>query len=193
MPWEKSFDVAEAVDRAKFVFWSKGFEGTSIANLLEATGLKRGSLYNAFDSKHELFVKTLLKYECEIREDKLAQFERCEVPRDAIIGFFNLVIKESLNDKDKKGCFLVNTALEFSIHDAEVQAIVKAGLRDVGNFFQRMIECGQARSEFREDIDAEETAKVLVGLLVGIRVLARGALDASSLKAIAKHAEQILV
>ncbi len=192
MPWKKTFDVAVAVDRAKFVFWNKGFEGASIFDLLKATGIKRGSLYNAFGGKLELFVKTLLKYDGEIREYNLGPFEAYEVPRAGIIDFFNFVVDQSLNDKDKKGCFLINTAVEFPIHDTEVQEIVKNGLDEVSNFFQRMIERGQARSEIREDLNAEETAKALLGLLVGIRVLARGALDASSLKAIAKSAEQLL-
>ena len=54
MPWEKSFEIQDAVDKAMQVFWEKGYVDTSIADLLKATGLKRSSLYNAFGDKRNL-------------------------------------------------------------------------------------------------------------------------------------------
>jgi TetR/AcrR family transcriptional repressor of nem operon len=57
MPWEKSFNEETALEKAMQVFWEKGFEPASIADLLEGTGLNRGSLYNAFGGKQQLFVK----------------------------------------------------------------------------------------------------------------------------------------
>ncbi len=67
MPWEKSFDEEVAIEKAMLVFWEKGFEPASIADLLEGTGLNRGSLYNAFGGKQQLFVKALLKYDGIVR------------------------------------------------------------------------------------------------------------------------------
>ncbi len=61
MPWEKSYNEETAVENAMQVFWEKGFEPTSIADLLAGTGLNKGSLYNAFGGKQQLFVKALQK------------------------------------------------------------------------------------------------------------------------------------
>ncbi len=62
MPWEKSFDEGEVVGKAMKVFWEKGFEPSSMADLIAGTGIARGSLYNAFGGKRQLFIKALEKY-----------------------------------------------------------------------------------------------------------------------------------
>ena len=67
MPWEKSFDEELALEKAMEVFWSRGFDSASIAELIAQTGINRGSLYNAFGGKQPLFVRTLLKYDRERR------------------------------------------------------------------------------------------------------------------------------
>ncbi len=188
MPWEKSFDVSDAIDQAKNVFWKKGYEGSSINDLLAATGLKRGSLYNAFGGKEELFIKALLEYDRADRKAYLKHYEDMDNPRQAISVFFDDIVNQSIEDDQLKGCMLVNTALEFPSHSKEVHAIVKAAFLEIEEFFQRLIELGQARSEIPEHVDARETAKALFGLLLGIRVLARGAFDDAGLKAIANRA-----
>ena len=61
MPWEKTFDVDVAIDRATEVFWEKGFESASLADLIKATGVNKGSFYNAFGSKKKLFTASLVE------------------------------------------------------------------------------------------------------------------------------------
>ncbi|MGB1215804.1 MAG: TetR/AcrR family transcriptional regulator, partial [Pikeienuella sp.] len=56
MPWEKSFDLDDATDKAAAVFWAKGYEATSISDLVAAMGINKGSLYNAFGDKRRLFI-----------------------------------------------------------------------------------------------------------------------------------------
>jgi TetR/AcrR family transcriptional repressor of nem operon len=75
MPWEKSFDEDEAVGKAMNVFWEKGFEPASMADLIAGTGITRGSLYNAFGGKEQLFVKALQKYDKDKRRARLAELE----------------------------------------------------------------------------------------------------------------------
>jgi len=192
MPWEKTFEIQDAVDKAMHVFWVKGYVDTSIADILEATGLKRSSLYNAFGGKRDLFVKALRKYDHEHRRATLSKLETIEKPHQVIQTLFEGVVQEALTDSDQKGCLLVNTSLELPTHDKEIQTIVKTGLREFEAFFQRQIELGQARSELPESIAPQETAKALVALIVGIRVLGRGAFDESSLKAIANQALRLI-
>ena len=192
MPWEKSFEVTDAIDKAMHVFWAKGYVGTSIADLLAATGIKRSSLYNAFGGKRELFVKALLKYDRENRRATLNSLEALEDPLKVIRTFFEGLIEETCADTEKKGCLLVNTALEIPNHDQEVQIIVRAGFRDIEAFFQRQIELGQARSEISESLDPTETARGLVAFVTSIRVLGRGTYDEAALRAIAAQAMQLI-
>lgn len=192
MPWEKSFETAEAIDLAMQVFWKKSYIGTSISDLTEAIGIKRGSLYNAFGSKQELFVEALLKYDTEHRRAGLIQLESNYEPRQAIYTLFESLVSQSINDKDKKGCLLVNTALELPSHTKEVSVIVRAGFQDIENFFERLIKLGQKQSEIPESINAHDTAKALLGFIISIRVLARGALDETEIRSIAHQATRLI-
>lgn len=192
MPWEKSFDEETALEKAMQVFWGKGFESASIADLIEGTGISRGSLYNAFGGKQPLFVKALLKYDRDNRQAKLAQLEALDDPKQAIGNFFDGIVAETVADTEQKGCFLINTALEITTHGPEVNKIVTNGLREIEAFFRRSIEVGQARGDIRNGLEPEATAKTLLALIVAIRVLGRGAFTQAALQTIADEAKQII-
>lgn len=192
MPWEKSFNEQEVLDRATQVFWQKGFDSTSIADLIERTGLNRGSLYNAYGGKQALFVKSLQNYD-QARLDMLSSLEALDEPKKAIVKFFDDLVSSAMADKERKGCFLFNTALEIYAHDQQVNDIVTSGINQIEAFFRRSIEVGQARGDIAKDLKAEESAKALIALTVAIRVLGRGVYDQASLKMIAKQAKQIVI
>ena len=189
MPWEKSFDEQEVVDKAMQVFWKKGYEATSIADLIESTGINRGSLYNAFGGKKQLFMQSLIKYDTDTRRAILAELERLDNPTLAFKKFFTMLAQQELNDPDKKGCFLVNTAIELYGHDDETQSLLRQGAAEFESFFRRGIEVAQIRNEMPTSLDATATAKVLYSLVVAMRVLGRGLYDETALLAIAKQAE----
>lgn len=192
MPWEKSFDEKEVLKLAMQVFWEKGYEAASIADLLERTGLNRGSLYNAYGGKRKLFTSALLAYDLEYRRAALAQLESLDSPKQAFVMLFDSLVKETIEDEGKKGCFIVNTTLEFSSHDEEAQKIVSQALREFEAFFRRGIEVAQAREEMPVGIDPATTATALLGLVVAIRVLGRGVFLESSLRAIATAAQGLV-
>ena len=192
MPWEKSFDEELALEKAMQVFWSKGFDSASMADLINETGVNRGSLYNAFGGKQPLFVRALLKYDRDMRMANLAQLEALDDPGRAIGEFFDIMVSETVADIGRKGCFLFNTVVESGSHDAQVNEIVANGLREIEGFFRRSIEVGQARDEIRQDIDAASKAKALLALALAIRVLGRGPYTETALRAIATEAKQLV-
>ena len=191
MPWEKSFDEETAIENAMQVFWEKGFEPASIADLLEGTGLNRGSLYNAFGGKQQLFVKALQKYDRE-RQTMLAKLEALDDPNKAISTFFDNTVEKTVADHDHKGCFLFNTALQINTHDEEVNTIVTNGVREIEAFFRRSIEVGQARGEMPKELVPEATAKTLLALIVAIRVLGRGVFAEAALRTIADGGKRLI-
>ncbi len=192
MPWEKAFDEELAVDRAMQVFWEKGYEPSSLADLIKATGINRGSFYNAFGGKQQLFLRALEKYEQENRRNVLAELEALNNPIEAIEGLFQGIIEEAQTDDARKGCFLINTALDIAHHETDVADLVEKGIRETEAFFRRCIEVGQARSEIPAGIEPEETAKALMSLLVAIRVLGRGIYSENELVSIAKQATRLI-
>ena len=192
MPWEKSFDIDQAIDNATEVFWAKGYEATSLADLLKATGINKGSFYNAFGSKKKLFTESLLKYDREQRKAIFAELAAMDDPIAAITALFDRLVEQSLSDKDRKGCLLVNTALDLPHHDKDTERTVKKGLAEVVAFFKQQIELGHNAGTIPASVDSTVTANALLALLVGLRVLARGVFDRDSLLAIKKQAIDLI-
>lgn len=190
MPWEKSFDEEETLNKAMKVFWEKGFKPTSMADLIASTGITRGSLYNAFGGKEKLFIKALKKYDKGKRRSKLAALEGINDPLRAITALFDGIVADTIADPDKKGCFIINTASDLASHGEEVNQIVRHGLREIEAFFRRSIEVAQARRQISETLNPEVIAKGLVALATAIRVLGRGVYDKSALNAIASQAQR---
>ncbi len=186
MPWEKSFDETQAVDKAINVFWQKGYEATSIANLVDSIGINKGSLYNAFKGKRQLFLLALAQYDNAGRRDMLTDLENLDNPVLAFRTLFDTLVTQAV--KNDKGCFFVNTFIEFDSHGPEVKALLKKSVSEFEAFFQRGIEVAQARGELAKEIDPDSTAKGLYSMVVAIRVLGRGVSDESSLRMVAAQA-----
>lgn len=192
MPWRKYFDVDEALERAMEVFWQKGFEGTSLTDLIEATGVQRQSLYNAIGDKKRIFIRSLLRYDTEQRQRMLSSLEARGEPHLSLQMLFDAVVDQSAKDLNKRGCFLVNTALWLQAHDDEVKMLVSSAFEDFHKFFEKQIEHGKIRGEFPSDLDSAAVASGLLGAFIGIRVMARGAAGTPVLRQMADQAMRLL-
>lgn len=191
MPWEKSFDEEVAIDKAMQVFWQKGFESTSINDLLDVTELNRGSFYNAFKSKRQLFEKALVKYDI-IRQGIVKRLDTIESPKEKIDLFFDIAVSRTSTDPDLKGCFLFNTSLELAAHDHAVNEIVSNNISEIEHYLYDCIESGQGIGEIPKSLDPDATAKSLLALVVSIYVLGRGVYKESELQAIADQAKRLI-
>lgn len=188
MPWEKNFDEDVVLGRAMNVFWAKGYEATSISDLVAAMGINKGSLYNTFGSKKALFTRAFLKYDRERRQVLIARLDRMEDASDAIRALFDTLIAESEGDPERRGCLLVNTALELPNHAPDVQDVVSAAMDDFERFFERTVRIGQERGQISPTLDPATAATSLLALAVGLRVLARGPRAAGDLQGIRNQA-----
>lgn len=94
-------------------------------------------------------------------------------PKDAIKAFITEIVEHSLSDKDRRGCLLVNSALEIGPHDPEIGAEVARRLGEVEAFFRRCVVSAQKEGTVPADRDAKDLARVLLAVLLGIRVVAR--------------------
>ena len=191
MPWEKQFDVDGALERAMALFWARGFDATSVRDLVEGMGVNRGSLYDTFGGKRALFIRALMRYQAE-REAWLEALASERRPREAIAAVFERALEEALGAHGDTGCFLVNTAVERSPHDPEIAALVADGLGFIERYFRRLICAGQRQGELSAELDASARARALLGLLTGLRVLARSRPEAPLLRAIAREAQSLL-
>lgn len=153
-------------------FWARGYEATSVRELVEQTGITGASLYNAFGDKRALYERVLDRY---VEASILDRIRRCETlePREAISAFFAEIVRRSLEDRQHKGCMLVNAALDVAPHDPDFQKIVGGVLVRMEAFFLGRVRAGQADGVIALSLPAETLAQHLLGVVMGLRVMAR--------------------
>ncbi|CAD5200403.1 TetR/AcrR family transcriptional regulator [Pseudomonas sp. FEN] len=169
----REFDEAAALEAAIRCFWSRGYEATSVRDLALAMGITGASLYNAFGDKRALFALALDHYIKRGFCERSARLEQQLPPREAILTFFNEIIELSLSDPEHKGCFIVNAALEVAPHDPEFKAVLATVQEGMEGFFRRCISAGQAQGSINMSQPADDLARLCLGVLMGLRVLAR--------------------
>jgi TetR/AcrR family transcriptional repressor of nem operon len=188
----REFDETAALQAAVDCFWQRGYEATSMRDLTASMGLSAPSVYAAFGDKQALFSRALERYlDCTTR-DRLRRFEDSLPPKEAIHRFFAEIIAHSVNDRQRKGCFLVNSALEVAPHQSGLGAVIAEQFSEIEAFFRRCILAAQAERTAPRGIDAADTARMLLGILLGIRVLARSAPRRALLEGVVRPALALL-
>ncbi|MCP4317234.1 MAG: TetR/AcrR family transcriptional regulator [Hyphomicrobiales bacterium] len=192
MPWEKAYNESEVLERAMHAFWRHGYEATSMSDLVAATGINRGSIYAAYTNKHRLFLEALRHYDRVHRAEFLTRVTLENSPKEAILTAFESAARGTGADGSPPGCLLVNTALELSPHDDEVRDFVDEALKQVEAFFFDNIEAAKRSGSVNRSLPARPTAQALLGLFLGLRVLARSKPRNNAINAITSQARAML-
>lgn len=167
----REFDESEVLDRALHAFWSKGYEGTSIQDLVGATGLGRASLYGAFGDKEQLYRRVLDRY-TERMADLDALAASASSTRVAFETIFKLWIGATCQKSGPRGCFLQLAGTAGG--DASFARDALSGsLRHMERLFVEMVKQGQASGELPVDRDPTAIARLLVVVVQGLGTLAR--------------------
>ena len=152
-------------------FWKKGYESTSLNDLCCCTGLHKGSLYQAFGGKHQLFMRSLNHYaDREFRDIASAAFQQ-ESPLDSIRTVVRLVCEHSA---EGRGCLMINSMVELAPHDPEVKdMLAKEGQRRI-QVMTDLLTRAQERGEIRAELDPGMLARQLMVGLAGSAALVKG-------------------
>jgi len=187
----REFDERAVLDAAIQCFWSRGYEATSVRDLAGSMGITGGSLYNAFGDKQALYRKALEGYVDVTIADRI---RRCEAlaPRAGIALFFAEILVRSLDDPDHKGCMVVNAALEASPGDPALREALAAVLVRIETFFRRRVEAGQRDGSISAAQSAADLGRHYLGVLMGVRVLARVRPERDLLEGVVKPALALL-
>jgi len=169
----REFDEAAVLDAAIERFWQSGYEATSVRDLADEMNIAGASLYNAFGDKRSLYERALNRYLDQTFRERIRRLEPSLPPREAIVAFLQEIVKRSLADKQRRGCMLVNSAIESAPHDSKFFDIVAIFLDEVERFFFRCVSNGQKDGTITRAYSAEDLSRSLLGALLGIRVLAR--------------------
>ncbi len=161
----REFVETTVLEAAMNCFWAQGFEQTSVRDLAERMGITGGD-------KRSLYRQAFVHYLAQTVRDRVARLEKLP-PALAIRTFFDEIIERSVDDEQRRGCMLVNAALELAPYDPEFQQLVAEEMIFIEAFFRRCIEAGQKDGSIADTRPADELAKLLLSVLLGIRVLAR--------------------
>jgi len=187
----REFDEATVLEAAMNCFWAQGFEQTSVRDLAERMGITGASLYNAFGDKRSLYRQAFVHYLAQTVRDRVARLEKLP-PALAIRTFFEENIGRSVDDEQRRGCMLVNAALELAPYDSEFQKLVVEEMTFIEAFFRRCVAAGQKDGSIIRTRPPDEVGKLLLSVLLGIRVLARSRPQREVLEGAARGALALL-
>jgi TetR/AcrR family transcriptional regulator, transcriptional repressor for nem operon len=192
MPRTKEFDREDVIQKARELFWQKGYEATSMDELVNNLGISRSSLYDTFGDKHQLYCATLNSY-CELNAYTLAkEATQVENPLAFIQYVFDIIIDQAKKDKDNKGCYVVNSMVEFSNRDEKIKAIVDANNKTFETMLQGLIQRGQKTGTINQQQSAKQLAQFLLNTIYGMRISARSNASIKELKDVVKVAMGVL-
>lgn len=172
MPRAKEFDPDTVLEKAMELFWTKGYEATSIKMLVGHMGINRFSLYSTFGDKHQLFLSATERYHQKTADAEIAILEGSEDGIESIRRYFVALIDRYTAEDGSKGCFMTNTTTELAPHDDEAKAKTGAFLLQMQAAFYHALGRAQKAGEIREG-RLNDYARFLTSTAQGIAVLAK--------------------
>ncbi len=169
----RQFDPEEALAKAMELFWSQGYESTSIQQLVDAMGINRFSLYNTFGDKHSLYLAALDHYRGSVSEVLFRQIESEEDGAQAIRSFFLGQVDRFTSKAAVRGCLIANCSAEMASHDEEAAAHVRKGIARSERAFRAALEKARAAGDIEPSRDLDDLARFFAAASNGITVVAQ--------------------
>jgi len=188
----REFDTTEALTEAMNVFWSKGYEATSLCDLLCAMKISKSSFYDTFGSKHDVFLATIDHYRKTISAQVSAVAGVDAPARKLIESMFEKAACRMTEADGKRGCYLNNCCVEMAQQDPEAAKRIKKGIGIMEDTFLSLVERGQAEGDIGSDLDAHSLARFLTSSLNGLMVIGKANPDRDALYDIARTALTVL-
>ncbi|MFF4364583.1 TetR/AcrR family transcriptional regulator [Streptomyces sp. NPDC001594] len=189
----KEFDPEAALQSALELFWRRGYEATSMADVVEHLGIGRASIYATFGSKHELYLKALDRYN-ENRDSGL--LGELSLPGPALPAVRTVVRRfaAEANSRERRsmGCFVTNTAAELGAHDPAAARRVEASWGHIETLLHSALVRAQAQGELPADRDPHGLARMLLVLMQGLRVVGKVSDDPRRVRDAAEQALRLL-
>jgi TetR/AcrR family transcriptional repressor of nem operon len=187
----RQFDLQDAARDAMNVFWDRGYEGASLPDLIQGTGLSRGSLYKAFGDKKGLLLAALEIYMAEGLKTTADILSQPGTVKDAIRQSLLRHAYACADEAGKRGCLVVAVASEMAAHDPEIARLTGRMFRRTQQLYASAVIRGQAAGEFKEG-DEQAKARFLVGHIHRTRVLGKTGVSRADMIALVDTALIIL-
>ncbi|MEU7296022.1 TetR family transcriptional regulator [Streptomyces exfoliatus] len=189
----KEFDPDAALDAALGLFWARGYEATTLSDLVEHLGIGRASLYATFGNKHDLYLKAMDRY-LETRDPGMV--EELSAPGPALPAVRGLVrrfaAQASADEERLNGCFVTNAAAELGPHDTTVARRVELSWELIETLLYAALTRARAGGELPADRDPRALARMLLVLMQGIRVVGKVSSDPARVRDATEQALSLL-
>lgn len=188
----KDFDEEEVLWKAIHIFWEKGYNATSIHDLIDGMGVGRSSIYHAFGDKHNLFVKALELYQTVGTAKIKNVLDNAPSLKIALETLLNEVINDVLNNACPKGCFKINSEVEVAAQDEVVNKLVYNDDLLIEEALYKAFKKGQQNGEINSSKDPMAMARFFCNTIAGMRVYAKFKSERQFFEDIAKTALSLI-
>lgn len=182
----REFDVVIARDAAMQLFWSQGYEATSLSDLLTAMDLSKSSFYQTFGSKHALFEQCLVRYSDILSGTMREGLAGAPDPVTFIRVALTDISKETRDPMGRRGCLMMNTAAEFAQSDPGIARCVKSGMKATHQVFLEAVTAAQADGSLQSKASPQALADYLVTTVIGLKTQVKAGASSTQLKSIAE-------
>jgi TetR/AcrR family transcriptional repressor of nem operon len=169
----KAFDEKAILEKAMQLFWCKGYNATSVQDLVADLGISRSSLYDTFGDKHQLYLNALQQYRRQMGGAMMDMIGQSTDIRQTLHDLFDMAVRESISDKLQKGCFMVNSTVELAAWHQDIAEIARKNMEDVEEAFYQAIQKGQQNEQISKKHDARALARFFFNSMNGLRVAAK--------------------
>jgi TetR/AcrR family transcriptional repressor of nem operon len=170
----RQFDPEDVVEHSMRTFWERGYRDTSVEDLVSATGVRPGSLYNAFPGgKHGLFLEALERYSNLVVPEKLGALERPGAGLAELRAYFDGLVDDLTLPEGRIGCLMVNSTVELAAVDSEVGEVVREHMRRLERNAQRALRNAKRRGEVPAEVDPRAKASQLMATGMGLMVVGK--------------------
>jgi TetR/AcrR family transcriptional repressor of nem operon len=174
----KEFDPDAALQSALELFWGRGYEATSMADLVEHLGIGRASLYATFGNKRDLYLRALDRYGENHQPQLVRELSQPGPALPAVRAVVRRFAAEAMDEGHRaRGCFVTNTAAELAPHDPAAARRVEVSWEHLETLLHSALVRAQAQGELAEGRDPLALARMLLVLLQGLRVVGKASSD----------------
>jgi len=192
MPRTKAFNEDVVLEKAMNLFWEKGYNATSMQELVSRLGINRASLYDTFGNKNQLFERAIEKYKSEnILSLSDFLYQQLNV-RQGLYLMLERYVDIAIADKQPKGCFIVNTTTEMANTDAAINDLLDDYKAKVETIYFNYLQYGINQGQISPYKDIKVISNYLYTLQSGINVIAKVQKDKASLMQIISTSLAIL-
>jgi TetR/AcrR family transcriptional repressor of nem operon len=186
----RQFDEEKMLAVVRDEFASKGFEATSLDDLMRVTGLGKGSIYAAFGDKHQLFLSALRLYSDATRSAMHAALSSDKPAIEKLRMLFQFPENGKSRTQPYRGCFLANSTTELAAHDCDVRDLARQTYQGI---LTEVVEQAKRDGDLARTPEPAELGRLILVVLQGIEFLRKSGMTAEEVHAIGHLAEQLLL